>query len=452
MLRYVLLIISVCLCSASNASLEHELEKYFDSYAEINNVSGPNAYKGQSAGYYTGGSIYARTPPRIIHPVSMQLPNYSAGCGGIDLFTGGFSYINSDQLVNMMRNIGNNAQSLAFAIGLKTVMPMLANEVEQLNQWAQNINQFNINSCETAAMGLGMIWPQTEATQDVLCRANANQNGESSSYFDSRVHCSAKGNSSSKSNANNPITNLNMAWKAIKNSQIFGNDNEFAEFMMSLSGTIIFSRNENGNLSILDLPSLSTHSNLLQAIVYGGDATVYACDTYEKNGCLRPKLKPLKISSSKALGVKITQALNEMVYAMEHDEELKPSHKALLNTTSIPVYRILNVYTTYAPATKLMDIHYYSELIAFDLLYAFLVENIKAVEEISRSEHDLGKIGGDFFVKMQKAREQVDRERAKSAEQANQVLSLIEKAKNVEKEIASQYASGMKNSSNVIQR
>jgi len=200
------------------------------------------------------------------------------------------------------------------------------------------------------------------------------------------------------------------------------------------------------------LPSLSTHSNLLQAIVYGGDGTVYACDTYEKNGCLRPKLNPLKISSSKALGVKITQALNEMVYAMEHDEELKPSHKALLNTTSIPVYRILNVYTTYAPATKLMDIHYYSELIAFDLLYAFLVENIKAVEEISRSEHDLGKIGGDFFVKMQKAREQVDRERAKSAEQANQVLSLIEKAKNVEKEIASQYASGMKNSSNVIQR
>lgn len=451
-MRYsVLLIISLSHGASCYASLEGELEKFFDNFSEVNNISGPSAYKGQSGGYYTGGSIFAKTSSRNIHPLTVQLPHYSAGCGGIDLYTGGFSYISSDELVKMMRNIGNNAYSLAFAIGWKTLSPLVASEAELLNQWAQNVNQFNINSCETAAIGLGMIWPQTHATQDVLCRTSMNKRGESSSYFDSRVQCNAK-SSSSIPDASNPISNLNMAWKVIKKSPFFGNDNEFSEFLMSLSGTIIFSEDAQNNQNILELPSLAAHSQLLRAIVNGGEATVYKCDTYEPTKCLHPTLKSLKISSDKALGSQITKALNEMVYAMEHDKELEPAQQALLNSTAIPIYRILNVHTTFAPATKIMDIHYYSELIAYDLLYYFLVDNIKNVEDLSRSQLDIGKIGSEFFANMQKAREQVDRERARAAQQANHVLSLIEKAKTVEKEIASQYSAGMKNSANSMQR
>lgn len=452
MYRCVMLVISLSIAMPCFGSLEGELEKFFNSYAELSNVSGPSAYQGQSGGYYTGGSIFVKTPPRNLRPATLQLPQYSAGCGGIDLFTGGFSYINSEQLVKMMRNIGNNAQSLAFAIGMKTVMPMVANQIERFNEYAQNINQFNINSCETATAGLELIWPQADSRQDVLCRANANMTGSVGSYFDSRLHCSEKAKNAQTQESSKEINNINMAWKAIKTSAIFGNDNEFSEFLMSLSGTIIFSRDKENNLNVLDLPSLAAHSQLLKALIYGGDATVYQCDTYDKNGCLMPKLKTLKINSDKALGTRISKILSDMVHAMENDEALEASHKALLNATSIPIYRILNVYTTYAPATKLMDIHYYSNLVAYDLLYYFLVENIKNVEEMSRSQLDLGKIGHDYFARMQQAREQVDRERARSAEQANQVLSLIEKAKNVEKEIASQYAAGMKNSASVIQR
>jgi conjugative transfer pilus assembly protein TraH len=236
-----------------------------------------------------------------------------------------------------------------------------------------------------------------------------------------------------------------MAWKAIKSSPLFSEDNQFAEFLMSLSGTLIFYEG-NQNLNMLDLPSLASNSNLIQALVYGGDSIIYRCDTYTINGCLRPKPASISIKTEKSLGYKVTKILNEIVNRMENNEELTSAHIALLNSTSIPVYRILNVYTTYAPATKMMDIQHYAELIAYDLLYHFLVENIKNVEQLSRAQLDIGNIGQDFFIEMQKAREQVDRERARTAEQANHVLSLIEKAKNVEKELAGQFSSSMRNS------
>lgn len=437
------------------ASLEGELEKFFDSYAEMHNVTGPGAYKGQTGGYYTGGTLFARTPPRNMHPLTLQLPQYSAGCGGIDLFSGGFSYVNSDQLVKMMRNIGNNAKSLAFAIGLKTIQPMLANQMEYLNELAQNVNQFNINSCETAAMGLGMVWQQVDSAHDVYCRARATKEGTVANYFDGRLICNQKSsakNQDKQSETGEQLRNINIAWKAIKKSALLGEDNQFAEFLMSLSGTIIFSTDSENNLIMVDLPSLISHSDLLHALVYGGEAQIYKCDTHEMSGCLHPTLAPIRISTEKSLGTKISKTLNEMVEAMDNDEELKPAQIALLNATSIPIYRILNVYTTYAPATKLMDIQYYSELISYDLLFYFLTENIKQVEQISRSQLDIGEIGSDFFERMQTARKEVDRERARAAQQANHVLSLIEKSKNVEKEIASQYAAGMKNSAGTLQR
>ena len=88
-------------------------------------VTEPGVYRGQTAGYYTGGGIFARTPVRTYSILNIQTPRFRAGCGGIDLFSGGFSFINADQFTEMLRNIGADAKSLAFMLALQVVSPQI---------------------------------------------------------------------------------------------------------------------------------------------------------------------------------------------------------------------------------------------------------------------------------------------------------------------------------------
>ncbi|MEE4209040.1 MAG: conjugal transfer protein TraH, partial [Parvularcula sp.] len=77
------------------ASVEGEMNSYFNSSGAAANVTGPSAFDGQAAGYYSGGSLWTRFPTKQINPVNLQLPRASGGCGGIDLFGGSFSFINT---------------------------------------------------------------------------------------------------------------------------------------------------------------------------------------------------------------------------------------------------------------------------------------------------------------------------------------------------------------------
>ena len=47
----------------------------------------------EAFGSNTGGSVFTRTPIRDVQLVQVELPSYRAGCGGIDLYSGGFSFL-----------------------------------------------------------------------------------------------------------------------------------------------------------------------------------------------------------------------------------------------------------------------------------------------------------------------------------------------------------------------
>ena len=70
-------------------------------------------------------------------------PGYRSGCGGIDLFSGGFSFINSDQLVGLLKNVMNNAKGYAFTLALEAATPQLANVIKYLQEQAAKINAMN---------------------------------------------------------------------------------------------------------------------------------------------------------------------------------------------------------------------------------------------------------------------------------------------------------------------
>ena len=87
------------------------------------------------AGYYTGGNLFARNQVYRSELGSIQLPSYKAGCGGIDMFTGAFSFINGNQLVQTLKGIGSNAEGLFYMIALESLTPIIKNNVEYSAQF-----------------------------------------------------------------------------------------------------------------------------------------------------------------------------------------------------------------------------------------------------------------------------------------------------------------------------
>ena len=102
------------LVTPAQATVNQSMQDWFNDIGAYGNVTGPNAYRGQTMNLYTGGSLYMRTPVRNYQLASIAPPSFTAGCGGIDLFAGSFSFINKEQFVALLRNIGNNAIGAAF--------------------------------------------------------------------------------------------------------------------------------------------------------------------------------------------------------------------------------------------------------------------------------------------------------------------------------------------------
>ncbi len=148
-----------------------DLMSFFKKAGLSSNVTTPGSYKDQTAGFYTGGSIVARNGARNAQIATIQMPGFRAGCGGIDLWMGGFSHIKSQQVIEMARNIGSATPGYAFMLAVQNVSPQIYNIMNELNNLATQINQTNINSCEVAATALGGVWPRSVMAMDISCHS-----------------------------------------------------------------------------------------------------------------------------------------------------------------------------------------------------------------------------------------------------------------------------------------
>ena len=215
-----LVILGLAFSPLAQANISSDLNSFFDGMGFSNNTTAPNAYQSQEAGYYSGGSLFARDSVRDTQIASIDLPSFKSGCGGIDLFTGGFSFVNSDQLVNAMQNIINNAVGYSFNLALESATPEIANVMKYMNTLSNDINRANINSCETAAGLVGAAWPKTHVAQQQVCQDIGSSNGLFTDWAAAREGCGAGGDMTSTldSAKNNPqyqgmlLNSGNIAW------------------------------------------------------------------------------------------------------------------------------------------------------------------------------------------------------------------------------------------------
>lgn len=436
--------------SLANAGVDSDLHGFFDKLGFDNNITAPRASKGQDGGYYTGGSIFARTPVRDLQIMQIDLPGYRSGCGGIDLFAGGFSFINSNQLVDLLKNVMNNAKGYAFTLALESATPQLANVIKFLQEQAAKINAMNVNSCETAAALVGSVWPRTQEAQRRVCADIGNQKGIFDDYAASKQGCGSEGRLSETlskekgARKNTVFKEGNLAWKAIKQNGFLNSDLQLAELFMSLSGTIIVRQNGGGDdaeHTFITLPSLATNMKLLGALLNGGSANIYRCD--ESDNCLTPSITTITISTEHALKYRVGKILQKMAEKFVTDARIVDTEIGLMEATTLPVQKMLNVQTAFYKDQGVLDISSYADIIAIDILFQYLNENLNIVRTSTVNLQYPEEIMNKFIASIDAARKSLRSEQRSVYAEITTTNSIVKQTKMIEDLLSSSFSEHM---------
>lgn len=367
--------------------MQANLDKAFNALGMSHNTTSSGGYQDQTGGYYTGGSVFGRSKVNQADITSLQMPHYRAGCGGIDLFMGGFSFINAQEFLQLLRNIGTNATGYGFNLALATVTPQIKSVIDDLSAKIQSMTNQSINSCEAAATLVGGVWPQSDASSGLLCNAMGKELGVASDWAQSRQKCGAQGERVGINNRKNERAaykdvlgdEFNIAWHAIQKNAFLASDPKLAEFFMTISGTIL-SRFVGDHLEIKVLPSRSSDSELLSGLIYGSNALqVYACDNTALDKCLNPNLSRITLPKESALYGKVSQTLESISKKVQSDTSLNPQEIAFVNSTMIPILKILAVEVAFKAGGSPLSVNDFSEAIAHDILLQYLDEVMSIV-------------------------------------------------------------------------
>ena len=91
------LIVAACTI-ASPAHAQGWAESWFDNVT----YTSPGSFEDQTRGYVTAGGMSGRVDVHNDYLMSITLPKVKAGCGGIDMFLGGMSFLDPDYLVQKL--------------------------------------------------------------------------------------------------------------------------------------------------------------------------------------------------------------------------------------------------------------------------------------------------------------------------------------------------------------
>lgn len=382
----VSLVVASCIASApSKADIIGDMGDFWDRSGGGANVTRPTAFVGQSAGYATAGSLYIRTAARNSNVATLQLPGLRAGCGGIDIFTGAFSFLSKEELIAMSKAIAANAPGFAFQLALESISPSVAKTVAELRDLAQQVNNMNISSCETAASLVGGIWPATDTASRLICESIGNDGGIFSDWVGSRHGCGAEGKQVQTLNgASGPLEeqrplNINYAWRSLKKNAFFATENSLAEVFMTMTGTIIVRApaGENGSPRRQVLEARAFTAQTLEAFTEGGRIRVYKCG--DSTNCLTVTQENITIEEDDAFFAQVRGLIEAVDGAIRTDTAVPAEALALLNLSNIPIFKALTVAQAYNHHFTASEIGLMAEAIALDIAIEYMREMAKEV-------------------------------------------------------------------------
>ncbi|CAM3672413.1 putative conjugative transfer protein TraH (plasmid) [Legionella longbeachae NSW150] len=416
------------------ANAESDLSNFFNNLGFDANVTGSHAYQTQAAGYAALGSVYARNQVRTIRLAHVDVPGMRSGCGGIDLFAGGFSFIKSDQIVKFMQNILSGGAGYALNLALETELPEIAHAMQFMQKLANEINGTNFNSCEMGENLSAAVWPRNRAAQQRLCEDLGRHQGTFTDWAMARQKCSTGGDADSilAQAKNNPeykdrvLINTNIVWDSLQINQFIAQDPKLAEVYMSISGTIVF----NVKGALMTYPSLATNQDFIKALLYGGKLPSYHCtDTGPQSHCLSiDATSTQEISAKNALVAQVQELLQGIYDNIKMGKELSDKQKGLIELTQPAVFNLISANAQ--QNTGIQGSYELAQSVATDLLAQYLSNSLDIIRA-SLSGKELGAHNEERLYKnLQLAQQFVARFSTESRERFNAALQTNELIRN----------------------
>ena len=386
------------LTAPARADVAGAMDGYFNDMGAAANVTGPSAYQGQTAGYYSAGNIWTRFPQKNVNLANLQMPSIKAGCGGIDIFAGSFSFINSAQLISLLKSIANNAVGFAFKLAIDTVCPECSKVMEEMKQTAQLMNNQAINSCQLGAGLVGSVWPKSDMADKEICQQFGNSTGVFTDMASSMAGCGDGGSRTSTltTAAADPNSKdiaamsvpINFTWHMMEKSAFFAPggtmDTNLAQYVMTMIGTVIYvPSTDTGPGSYNTIPGDVTSTlvtSLLDGTAATGPVNVLTCDTSDP--CIAPTLTPMpSLDASKAIKARVKALIDAMAAGMTADTALTTQQIALLQVASLPLYKILAVQAAAGRGAAIADTDTLAEITSVDLLISVLNQMMTEVDK-----------------------------------------------------------------------
>ncbi|MEO1188477.1 MAG: conjugal transfer protein TraH [Pseudomonadota bacterium] len=369
------------------AQVGQDMAEFWQDLNGYGNVSGPSSHDLQSGGYYTLGQIYLRSPRKTLDPIDIQFPSYRAGCGGIDLFAGGFSFIDADEFIDFLKAVAADSAGLIFKAGIDAVSPELGGILADLEERANTINSWNMDSCEAAQSLLGEVHDRAQGKSDYLCRIAGLASGTYEDGADARQKCGmdtgkqgvidGAGAEFSRQNEEN----VNRVWLALKDARLTTN-RDYAEFLMSMVGMKIIYADDAGT-TVPPFPPIPMTSDAFNALLDGGPITLYRCD--ETDNCLRPSRSDITIGTDEAFRPRVEALLTSITDKARTRTALTQEEIDFVNLAPMPVYKMLVVHTQYNNQAG-NPLAAYADVIAGILVVEYLERGLDAVESALKAE------------------------------------------------------------------
>ena len=430
-----------CPAGVLRADIGSDLRNFWEDSGGGVNVNRPMTYDGQRAGFATLGSVSVRTRTRNSNLVNIQLPSVRAGCGGIDIFGGSFSFINKEELIHLMEAIMQNAAGFAFELALESMSPAVQEQVAKLRDLLQRVNAMNINSCEAGQVLTSALWPRMDGASQHICTTIGGYQGMFSDRIASRHGCRddqagimAQANDEMKEQV--PV-NVNYAWQAIKKNAFLSSDRSLAEFFMTLTGTVITTAPANDNEGPQQRPIAprAASMEMVQALVEGGTVQILRCNDADK--CLNPALGSVTIAANDALIAKTAASIRTIRDAIKDgNSQIPDSAVALLGMASVPVLDMLVTGMSYQHVFVDSEIDAMAEVVAVDLAMIYVDQALQEMAASAGRVSTFGDITREFQDGIQQTQNNFSELRANAMERYGQAMRTLERLALAKNELA----------------
>lgn len=347
--RYGLMLLGAC-CLMSFPVFSSGINDMFNKLGVAANMTDPGGFQDQAAGYYTGGGLIVRQKSRGITPLAISPPKVGGSCGELDLYGGGFSYFKAQEMVELVRRFGKGVPVYALQLALKSMVPQVEGLLNNLSSKLQGINKLLLDECMMKQALLEGLAPKQSAFHEKVCEDVNLRGGNADDFFGTRRRCekpSTRETSINKAREKNKdllVGEYNLVWHVLKKMPLYANNHELAEFIMSVVGTII-SKKEGDEYSFKLISPKADSKEFLETYLHGGKSIDHlSCSQTDKDKCLSPLVKNIKIEEATSMKVKTVTRINRLRDKYINFETLTDEEQSFLSdSVAVPLYKYIQV-------------------------------------------------------------------------------------------------------------